>query len=283
MEYPHFTLGQWSSIRLRLLWAYERTLSPQQDAGAHDYRFQSAILVRQGWLEVKTPGGETLRATRGQWLVFPEGLRRQQWSRRCRLMSIGFCFQVPTGEPVLGHGLPWRGRGETVAGLTGKGERVLAVMRERIGLGYFPEGLDVALPDYLASQSCFGDFFLELVTVLAASGIGGGYADMNQGLVQRVMEKLDGVSFDGRLSAKALSRQVGYSAAYLDRLLVTHTGRTLHRHLQERRLAKAREALQWETIPIKAIAHRLGFVSPSHFGAWFKMQTGQTPRQFRKA
>ncbi len=281
---PTFTLGQWSALRLQLLWAYERTIPPgKNDPVQTDFSFQSAVLVRRGWIEADDRLGKPLRANKGQWLILPQGPRKQRWSKGCRLLSIGFRFQIPSGEPVFDTGLPLRVEGASAEGLLSRGEEVIRIMVDRLGLGYFPEGLEVALPDYLASQNAFGRFFVEMAGMLAARGIRARDFDAGNAVVRRTLEQLDGYRTAAHPTAKDLAREAGFSVAYLDRLLTAHTGRTMHRHLQEQRLTRAREALRMENISVKAVAYRLGFSSPAHFGSWFKQRAGQTPRAYRLA
>ncbi|MFZ4774778.1 MAG: helix-turn-helix transcriptional regulator [Terrimicrobiaceae bacterium] len=283
LPFPSFTLGQWSALRLQLLWAYERTIPGGKIPLEGDFSFQSAVLVRRGWIEVDDRSGKPLRAKKGQWLLLPQGFRRQQWSQGCRLLSIGFRFQIPSGEPVFDAGLPLRVEGANAGALTAGGEEVIRIMADRVGLGYFPEGLEVALPDYLESQNVFGRFFVELARVLARRGVPPCDFDAGHAVVQRTLERLDGYRTSSHPTAKDLAREAGYSVAYLDRMLTAHTGLTMHRHLQERRLTRAKEVLRLENVSIKAVAYRLGFSSPAHFGAWFKQRTGQTPRAYRLA
>lgn len=283
LAFPSFTLGQWSSLRLQLLWAYERTIPGGKTPVQGDFSFQSAVLVRRGWIELSDRAGNPLRANKGQWLILPQGLRRQRWSRGCRLLSIGFRFQIPSGEPVFEAGLPLRVEVADAGDLTADGEEVIRIMADRVGLGYFPEGLEVALPDYLESQNAFGRFFVGLARMLARSGVPARDFDAGHAMVRRTLERLDGYRTAAHPTAKALACEAGYSVAYLDRMLTAHTGRTMHGHLQDRRLARAREALRLENVPIKAVAYRLGFSSPAHFGAWFKQRAGQTPRAYRLA
>lgn len=54
--------------------------------------------------------------------------------------------------------------------------------------------------------------------------------------------------------------------AWCDRMLVT----------------EAERMLSDETLPIKQIAHRLGFADASHFSKWFRQHTQLSPRAFRR-
>ncbi|MDX2093065.1 MAG: helix-turn-helix domain-containing protein [Kofleriaceae bacterium] len=84
------------------------------------------------------------------------------------------------------------------------------------------------------------------------------------------------------LSISQVARALGYSERGLRRHLVRSgtTFRTLTNELRERR---ARELLYNPAIPIKTIAHELGFDTSSNFTRSFKRWTGHSPSAFRLA
>ena len=59
--------------------------------------------------------------------------------------------------------------------------------------------------------------------------------------------------------------------------------RTAKDIINDRILAKAKELLQSETLPVTQISQRLGFEYPQHFVRFFKALTGKTPTPWRAA
>ena len=54
-----------------------------------------------------------------------------------------------------------------------------------------------------------------------------------------------------------------------------------HRHVLQRRLARAREWLARSTLPLAEIALQLGFSSQAHFASSFRQANGCTPAKYR--
>jgi AraC-like DNA-binding protein len=50
----------------------------------------------------------------------------------------------------------------------------------------------------------------------------------------------------------------------------------------ESRISQAHQLLKYTTLPLSAIAARLGFASQSHFTAVFRKHTGLTPRAYQQ-
>jgi AraC family transcriptional activator of pobA len=85
-------------------------------------------------------------------------------------------------------------------------------------------------------------------------------------------------------------RQIGF---YADRLamtadrLNTHvkraTGVTAGHLIRHRILTEAKRELVFTARAVAEIAYDLGFADPSHFGRFFRKQTGTTPQAFREA
>lgn len=102
-----------------------------------------------------------------------------------------------------------------------------------------------------------------------------------RGVVDRVLDYIE-----GNLSRPLTNREIGealnYNPNYLNRLILRHTGMSLHQYLLQRRLTLASGLLQSTNRPIGEIALSLGFHSPSHFSNSFKNATGYTPAQFRQ-
>jgi AraC family transcriptional regulator len=85
----------------------------------------------------------------------------------------------------------------------------------------------------------------------------------------------------GMPTVSRLASALGISREHLSRLFKATTGQSIHAHLAVIRLNRAKEMLSETDIPVKVIAHRLGFSSQSAFSVAFRNETGTSPRQFR--
>ena len=84
------------------------------------------------------------------------------------------------------------------------------------------------------------------------------------------------------ISNTQISQSFGYSPNYINRLMLRHTGKTLHQYVLQRRLDLSVRLLLSTNTPISEIAMSLGFNSPSHFSCCFRNQIGVTPISLRQ-
>jgi PAS domain S-box-containing protein len=85
-----------------------------------------------------------------------------------------------------------------------------------------------------------------------------------------------------RVDRSTLSRVLAVSPDYLGRLFKAEVGTPPHRFLIDLRIEAARQLLRETDLTITQIASRVGFASPSHFVATFRVKAGVTPTQFRR-
>ncbi|QJB32438.1 helix-turn-helix transcriptional regulator [Chitinophaga oryzae] len=82
-------------------------------------------------------------------------------------------------------------------------------------------------------------------------------------------------------SAADFARHMNIHVNHLNRALKAATGSTTSQLIAARCLREAQSLLSQSNWTVAEIAYALGFVEPAHFNAFFKKQTGITPRQFR--
>ena len=87
--------------------------------------------------------------------------------------------------------------------------------------------------------------------------------------------------YQNSISAENLAMEVEMDVKQLQAGIQFRKGLTIHNYILKVRIQKSIEDLENFCMPIKRIASRHGFSSPSHFGAEFKKQTGMTPKEFR--
>jgi AraC family transcriptional regulator len=98
--------------------------------------------------------------------------------------------------------------------------------------------------------------------------------------LRRLKERINTFEI-GTPSIAELARLCGISTRHLTRSFKQAQGATLHRYIEEARLARARSLLVDTDLPLKAISWRLGFAHPSSFSYAFQRAIGQTPSAFR--
>lgn len=79
------------------------------------------------------------------------------------------------------------------------------------------------------------------------------------------------------------AEELGMTPERLNRLARAETGQHALDLVQERLVREARRQLTYIAAPISRLAWELGFEDPAYFCRFFKRQTGQTPRDFRRS
>lgn len=85
-----------------------------------------------------------------------------------------------------------------------------------------------------------------------------------------------------RVRIADLAAEAGISPGHLVRTFKRSTGRTVHQFVEDVRLERARALLSGTTLPLKQVASRLGFGTPSSFSLAFRRATGTTPGRYRR-
>lgn len=87
--------------------------------------------------------------------------------------------------------------------------------------------------------------------------------------------------FGEDISNGSIGDELNFHPNYLNRIMILHTGKSLHRYLMEYRLKNAIDMLQFTSLSISQIAEKCGFSDISRFSKFFKSETGYTPSSFR--
>ena len=97
----------------------------------------------------------------------------------------------------------------------------------------------------------------------------------------RIIEEYLAALTDAAPSVSALAQACGFSERYFAKLFRAQTHQSIGQYLKSAQILKAQSDLLQTELPLKEIAHRLGFSSPSSFSDAFRSATGETPGHFR--
>ena len=84
------------------------------------------------------------------------------------------------------------------------------------------------------------------------------------------------------ISMQVLSDASGYSTGYLARVFKQQEGVSIHDYITDKRISLAKAMLMGSNMRVYEIAARCGYENTAYFIKVFKLQTGQTPQDFKQ-
>lgn len=275
----------WLALRTHLLWCYDHEVglpADVQEVYHSNWETNSgAWLVRTGWAEVEYDN-QRCRAEPGQWLIVRPGHRIQSFPYGVEVLSVAFEANWPDGTDLLSRGLPMVFDREDCPALENKAKRMAKTVAR-----FAPDTWDArehhaSFDHFFKLERELNDWLLTLVNFLVEQGI---RPTGRFGIDERVLKAvhlLDAHPLDGWLDQERLAEDVGLSLVQLTRLFHRDFQTTPHQYFDGRRMEAARRRLAAGEDTVKTVAVSLGFNHLSYFSAWFKKQSGYSPRAFVK-
>ena len=99
-------------------------------------------------------------------------------------------------------------------------------------------------------------------------------------IVKKVIDYMER-NLEKEINLDTISKHIGYSKFYLNRLFTAYTGITIYKYLQNRRLTVAAEKLVKTDKPIVQIAYEAGYDTQQAFSFAFKQAYLYPPKIYR--
>ena len=99
-------------------------------------------------------------------------------------------------------------------------------------------------------------------------------------VVKKVIDYIE-KNLEKEINLDNISKNIGYSKFYLNRIFTEHTGITIYKYLQNRRLTVAAEKLVKTNKPIIQIAYEAGYDTQQSFSFAFKQIYLYPPKIYR--
>ncbi len=128
------------------------------------------------------------------------------------------------------------------------------------------------------SEDMIREYLIDAIELVAReSSLAQGRGRIAQRATQYIRDHLQ----DPSLDINQIAQQVGSSRRTLELAFVTHYGTSPHKQLTQLRLERARQMLESTNRSISEIAEACGYPEIHYFSAWFKKQSGLSPKQYR--
>lgn len=106
-------------------------------------------------------------------------------------------------------------------------------------------------------------------------------ANKNTTIVQNIIKYIS-EHYSEHITNESIAKKMHYSAGYLNRLMLSNTGMTLHGYITNVRLDSALKLLASTDMTISDIAFKTGFYSSAHFSNAFKSAMGVSPSTYKR-
>lgn len=277
---PRLTVQDWTLLQARLVWAYEGEVAAKNLRQRSARRHLAAWFIEEGEATVRM-GGKRWTATEGRWLLAGPEHFDQEFSAGARIVSVNFLLEWPSGDSLVGEPLVLDGAEHPA--LLRAARALVKFVRKKFPRAHTELWRESAgLEEFFGLQDVFSTWVLAYLRAVLAAGVTPVRMRGTEPRVLDVLRRLDRQPWSAPFVEKELAGAVGLSAGHLDRLFMRDVGMTPRAYLQKRRREAALAALADPTVPVKQIAHELGFGSASHFSHWMRKNVGRSPRASRQ-
>lgn len=137
----------------------------------------------------------------------------------------------------------------------------------------------------LQSHSDFIETQGILLQLISRFSMPGQCYSKNKVLPDRIMDTIRFISINlhQELSVNLLAARCNCNHQYFSRLFKQHLGISPQAYIIQKRIEQAKHMIYSDTLSLACIAERTGFGSLSSFSRSFKHETGDSPRNYRKA
>lgn len=289
-QLPLTNLREWIRLRPELVFIFDEPVPAKWANGRGERNNEfSAWLVRRGWARV-TVDGKMCHCPAGNWLICFGRNIEQEFSSDAHLLSLRVAQYWPDEQPLFSgpplHVVPASRHPQ----LEKLALPILKSVRPRVAWKTHEE-IDPRRAFLWSSAMDYFDFIdlevrmlrwlKELAGALVKEGRSMRVSGNHDERLARAFHLLDSAAPADRFPKEALVRTAGLTLDRLNHLSVQTYGYTLHKYWEQRRMAWASRLLQLPGNRIKEVSLQLGFIELPHFSAWFKRQTGLSPRQWR--
>lgn len=282
------SLHDWGGLRCQLVYTYDGSISNGSADGSYVRHSElSAWLIRKGSARLEADG-IAAKVMQGQWLICTGRNIRQELSHDAILLSIRVHHDWPNGSPLLTGGplclfeaAPHPKLEEVATKMIHDVGKVDWGNRDRSYAFLWKTRIDYST--YMRQQSHLCLWLGHLTEVLQQKSWG---LNIPAGVDSRLAQALfviDNQDLNKPFPLHEMVESSGLSAGKLNRICEQAYGLTTHAYWENRRLERARQALEQEGFNIKEIASDLGFSQLSHFSTWFKRHSGKSPRDYRNS
>jgi AraC-like DNA-binding protein len=280
------SVHDWAALQPDLLWAIDGPIAAGKGNIAERRDRQiGAILVRRGAVALRAAGAQ-ICAKAGQWLICQGTDIVQTVEPGSVLLSLRCLLGWPNRKPMFSGGpfqvfsardhpnLERRALG--LLRLVGNKylhweAPVRHLAAERVEFGVF-----------LRYQRALFEWVGALVKAMAAETAELQAFATHDSRLGRCLRFLDALPPREAFPGSEIERISGVSLSQVNRLCRQEHGCSLRQYRERRRLERATTGVRERARPTKEIAYELGFVQLSHFSAWFKRHTGESPRAYRQ-
>ena len=89
-------------------------------------------------------------------------------------------------------------------------------------------------------------------------------------------------NYMNQLKLENIAPLFGYNCSYLGKLFKQKIGKSFNTYLDELRIKKSKELLQWDDLKIYDVAKKMGYINVDYFSTKFKKYEGISPAEYRK-
>jgi AraC-like DNA-binding protein len=233
--------------------------------------------VRRGEIQLKWAGGSAV-VRAGHWVFCDPGLARtQHFDPKTHLISIRILVSWAGREHICPPRPPLAVRARRFPQLFPAAEALVAAHD-----GEAANGVSARIAHGCRVEARFHAWLARWYAARSKLGRGPVPPGARDPRIDRILAVLRQETNRDPVPYGKLRQACGLSRPQIDRLFNKALQMTPRAWCDRRILAAAERMLGDETLPVKQIAHRLGFADASHFSKWFRQHTRLSPRAFRR-